>query len=339
VDATLLWLQLAGTAGIILFAATFMAGSADVIAIRTGLGRTFIGVVMLATATSLPELGTGVSSIVWLGEPDLAAGDAFGSNIFNLLIIGLLDFFWRDGPLLNRVSLTAALIGALGILTMGLAAASIFLHGELDFAIANYISPMTLVILAAFAVSMWIIYRAERGDGASEDRGASEGEAQPSSSLQRAFVVYGISAAAVVVAAIWLANTGDSLADELGLERSFIGTQFLALSTSLPELAASIAAIRLGAPELAISNVLGSNLFNMGFILFADDIVYTDGPLWEIVAPVHIFTAVIAMLMTAVVIIALLSQERGRPGRFFTFEAVMLAALYLGGSVLIFQLA
>ena len=105
------------------------------------------------------------------------------------------------------------------------------------------------------------------------------------------------------------------------------------------KLAASIAAIRLGAPELAISNVLGSNLFNMGFILFIDDAIYVDGPIWEVVASVHVFTALAAVLMTAVVIIALMTQERGRPGRFFTFEAVMLVALYLGASALVYQLA
>lgn len=332
-DATLLWVQLAAAAGIILFAATFMASSADVIAIRTGLGRTFIGVVMLATATSLPELGTGVSSIVWLDEPDLAAGDAFGSNVFNLLIIGLLDFFWRNGPLLNRVSAGAVLIAGLGILMIGLAGASIFLHQELDFEIGSFISPMSIAILGAFVVSMWVLYKSEQGNDDTEE------EAEPDSSMQRAFMVYGASATTVVVAAIWLANVGDGLAEELSLERSFVGTQFLALSTSLPELAASIAAIRLGAPELAISNVLGSNLFNMGFILFIDDAVYADGAVWEVVDPVHVFTAILAMLMTAIVIIALVTQERGRPGRFFTFEAVMLVGLYIAGSTLIFQMS
>ena len=80
--AASLWLQLLGAAGIILVASTFLAKSADVIAIKTGLGRSFIGVVLLATATSLPELGLGVSSITLYDAPDLAAGDAFGSNIF-----------------------------------------------------------------------------------------------------------------------------------------------------------------------------------------------------------------------------------------------------------------
>jgi cation:H+ antiporter len=328
-----LWIQLAIAAGAILWAASYMAGAADVIAIRTGLGRTFVGVVMLATATSLPELGIGVTSIAALGEPDLAVGDAFGSNLFNLLIIGLLDFFWRDGPLLNRVSSSAVLVGALGILVIGIAATTIFAHQGSTFANDFVLSPLSVVLLLTFAAAMYILYRSEQNGENSEE------EDEPTQSLGRAFGIYGISAAVVVVAAVWLAFVGDSLAAELGLQRSFIGTQFLALSTSLPELAASIAAIRLGAPELAISNLLGSNLFNMGFILFIDDAVYVDGPIWEVVASVHVFTALAGILMTAVVIIALMTQERGRPGRFFTFEAVMLVALYLGASALVYQLA
>jgi len=332
-DAAGIWIQLAIAAGVILWAASYMAGAADVIAIRTGLGRTFVGVVMLATATSLPELGIGVTSIAALGEPDLAVGDAFGSNLFNLLIIGLLDFFWRDGPLLNRVSSSAVLVGALGILVIGIAATTIFAHQGSTFANDFVLSPLSVVLLLTFAAAMYILYRSEQNGENSEE------EDEPTQSLGRAFGIYGISAAVVVVAAVWLAFVGDSLAAELGLQRSFIGTQFLALSTSLPELAASIAAIRLGAPELAISNVLGSNLFNMGFILFIDDAVYVDGPIWEVVASVHVFTALAGILMTAVVIIALMTQERGRPGRFFTFEAVMLVALYLGASALVYQLA
>jgi cation:H+ antiporter len=334
-DATVLWVQLAAAAAVILLAAQFMAQAADTIAIRTGLGHAFVGVVMLATATSLPELGTGISSIVILDEPDLAAGDAFGSNLFNLLIIGLLDFFWRDGPLLNRVSITSVVVAALGILAIGFAAAGIFIHHEADFASDWLLSPVTIVMVAVFAVAMFIVYRIELAGGS----GGAKDEREPSQKLRRALGAYALSATTVVIAAIWLANIGDSLADELGIERSFVGTQFLALSTSLPELAASVAAIRLGAPELAISNVLGSNLFNMGFVLFVDDVAYTSGPLWADVSTVHIFTALAAVLMTAVVIVALVTQERGRPGRFFTFEALMLVGLYIVTSVLVFDLA
>ena len=162
-DATVLWIQLAAATAVILIAAQFMAQAADTIAIRTGLGRTFVGVVMLATATSLPELGTGISSITLLDEPDLAAGDAFGSNLFNLLIIGLLDFFWRDGPLLNRVSITSVVVAALGILAIGFAGAGVFIHHEVDFASEWILSPVSIVIVAVFAIAMFIVYRIERG--------------------------------------------------------------------------------------------------------------------------------------------------------------------------------
>ena len=332
-DVTVLWMQLATAAAVILFSARFMAQAADTIAIRTGLGRGFVGVVMLATATSLPELGTGVSSIVLLDEPDLAAGDAFGSNLFNLLIIGLLDLFWRDGPLLNRVSITSVVVAALGILAIGFAAAGIFIHHEADFASEWILSPISIVIVAVLAISMFIVYRIELSNSGGED------EDEPPQTMRRALGTYALSAATVVIAAIWLATVGDDLAQELGIERSFVGTQFLAVSTSLPELAASVAAIRIGAPELAISNVLGSNLFNMGFVLFLDDVAYTSGPLWADVATVHIFTALAAVLMTAVVIVAVTMQERGRPGRFFTFEALMLVGLYVVTSALVFDLA
>ena len=148
-----------------------------------------------------------------------------------------------------------------------------------------------------------------------------------------------VSAGVILGSAVWLAQTGDSIAEEMGWEASFVGTQFLALSTSLPELATAVAAVRLNAPTLAISNVLGSNLFNMGFILFIDDAVFTEGVLWSNVSQIHTLTSIVAVIMTAVVIIALINRARTRPNRFWTFEAVMLIGLYVAASILVFQLA
>ena len=87
-----------------------------------------MGVVLLASATSLPELGTGISSISIVGDPDLAAGDAFGSNLFNLLIIGLMDLWWRNGPVLNAFGTTAVMVATLGILVIGAATLAITFH-------------------------------------------------------------------------------------------------------------------------------------------------------------------------------------------------------------------
>ena len=349
----LLWLQLAGAAAFILVASNFLAKSADVIAFKTGLGRAFIGVILLATATSLPELGTGVSAIALFDEADLAAGDAFGSNLFNLLIIGLLDLYWRNGPILNSVSITAAVVGALGMAVIALAAIGMLIHSSTtamsSTAMSSWpVGPASVVTLIVFLIAMYLIYRFEQRPRGAGDRGEEEaqrdtpenGEHQyADASLSRASVTYLLAAAVVVGAAVFLSYTGDRIAEEMGWKASFVGTQFLAFSTSLPELAASFAAIRINAPELAITGVLGSNLFNMGFILFMDDLALAGAPLLGNVSSIHPLTAVIAILMTAVVIVAVLNRGRSRPSRYWTGEALLLIGLYAAASALVFLLA
>ena len=331
-----LWIVLAGLAGTILVSATQLNKNADIIAFITGLGRSFVGVVLLATATSLPELATGVSSVLSVGGSggaDLAAGDAFGSNLFNLLIIGVLDLMWRRGPILSSLGSAPALVGVLSVVLIALGGIGILIHGNLSLAESWPVSPVSLVLILVFLAALFAIFKEEQGTDSYEEQNI-----YASASLTRASLVYGTSALIVVIAAYFLAHTGDSLADKMGWEKSFMGTQFLALSTSLPELAASIAAIRIMAPELAISNLLGSNLFNMGFVLFLDDVAYTDGPLWSVVSPVHSVTAIIAILMTTAVLVPVISKAKVSIGRIVTLECVVLLALYVVSSILVFSI-
>lgn len=338
-----LWAQLLIAAAIILFASNYLAKSADIIAIKTGLGRSFIGVVMLATATSLPELGLGISSITLVNAPDLAVGDAFGSNVFNLLIIGILDLFWRNGPILNSVGRSPAMIAALGILIISITLLAAFIHTHTGSALSDwFISPLTIAMFVAFAVSMYVIYLNGNGNG----NGASHHVPEPQerdyaeTSLSRSFGIYAAAAAVIALSAIWLAASGEGIAHAMGWQASFVGTQFLALSTSLPELAASFAALRINAPDLAISNVLGSNLFNMGFILMVDDFAVGGKPLWAAVSDIHEMTATFAILMSAIIIIGILSRGRPRlPHKFITYESILLIGIYLITSVLVFSLS
>ena len=334
-DLALLWLQLVAAAAVILVTAHFMARSADVIAEKTGLGRSFIGVVMLATATSLPEVGTGISSILLVGEVDLAAGDAFGSNLFNLMIVGLLDIYWRRGPVLSYVTATSSMVGVLGILIISMAIIGMIVHDLTTATSTWYVSPVSFLMFGAFLVAMYLIFRAEQSEAS-----ASSASVEPAAtlsytdeSISKSLIIYAASAATVVGAAIWLAHTGDGIA-------SFVGTQFLALSTSLPEIAASFAALRLGAPEMAITNVLGSNLFNMGFVLFLDDIAFTEGVLWRGISDIHILSAIIAVVMTSIVVVgiqtAALKMDR-RP--IITAEGAAMILLYITVSVLFFYFA
>ena len=337
----LLWLQFVAAAAFILLAAHFLASSADTVAERTGLGRSFIGVVMLATATSLPELATGVSSIVWLDAPDLAIGDAFGSNLFNLMIIGLADLYWQNGPVLNAVSRTSVMVGALGAGLITLAALAIFIYSETGVTADWYLSPLTIVLILGFVAAMFLIYRHDRRT--QEAEAANQAGPEPESgrggqSLSRALLIYAASAAVVVAAAIWLANTGEQIAETMQWEESFVGTQFLAIATSLPEIGTSFAALRLNAPDLAITNVLGSNVFNMGIVLFFDDLAFTGGAVWSAVSTVHLLSGLIAVLMTMVVIVGVMTRNRSRKGRFWTPEGATLVGGYAAASALLFLL-
>ena len=157
-------------------------------------------------------------------------------------------------------------------------------------------------------------------------------------SLSIAVVTYLIAAFLVIGSAIWLATIGAQLTDLLGWDESFMGTQFLAAATSLPELATSIVALRILAPELAITNLLGSNLFNMGFVLFLNDAAHSSGPIWEVASQIHILTATLSILMTAIVVLGVVNRPRGsRPGP-ITLESMMLIGFYVIASVLVFNL-
>ena len=332
VTLALLWLALAGAAAAILLFSRLLVSSADVIADRTGLGRSFVGVMMLATATSLPELVTGVSSILLVDQPDLAAGDAFGSNLVNLVIIGIIDLLWRNGPILVAVGRGPIVVGFLGIAVVGCTIVAMLAHNATSFAETWPVSPVSLALFLVFLFGMFVIYRQE--EAPQEEVSEKSGEALP-----RAFGKYTVAMLVIVGAAVVLAETGDRLAHEMGWEASFVGTQFLAISTSLPEFAASYAAVRIGAPDLAIANLLGSNLFNMGFVLFIDDVAYADGPLWSEIAGIHLLTAGFAVVMTVVVLAGLFAHRRERREGRFTWESLALIVLYVAASVLVFGLA
>ena len=122
--------------------------------------------------------------------------------------------------------------------------------------------------------------------------------------LRAAALHYGIAAVAVVGAALWLPRLGAELARQTGLGEEFVGSLFIAITTSLPEIAVSLAAVRLGAIDLGIGNVLGSNLFNL-LILGLDDVFYRHDPLLAAVPPSHSVTIVAVVVMNGLFLVGL----------------------------------
>lgn len=321
-----IWLLLAFVSTVIVVAGYFLSGYGDVIAEKTGLSGSWVGLALLATVTSLPELVTGISSVAAAHEMDIAVGDVLGSCVFNLLILALLDAVYRKGSIFTESRKGHLVIAAYGILLIGMSAAGLLLAqtGRMP-ALAHvglYAPALVLVYLAAMRAA----FRYEREEVAEFE--AAQAERYPDVTLRQAGARYAVAAAAVVAAGSMLPFIAADLADQMGWSHSFVGTQFVAAVTSLPEVTVTFAALRLGAIDMAIANLLGSNLFNIA-ILAVDDVFYLPGPLLADVSPVHTVTALAAIAMSAVVVIGLLTRPRERIGGIMGWPSLALVAIYL----------
>lgn len=320
------WLQFAIVSGVIVVAGYHLSRYGDVIAEKTGLSGSWIGLALLATVTSLPELVTGISSVAAAHEPDIAVGDVLGSCVFNLLILALLDAVYRKGSIFAGGRKGHLLIAAYGILLIAMSAAGLLLAQAGRMPALAHVGLYAPAIVLVYLAAMHAAFRYEREDVAEFE--AAEAARYPGITLRQAGARYAVAAVAVVAAGSMLPFIAADLADLMGWSRSFVGTQFVAAVTSLPEITVTFAALRLGAIDMAIANLLGSNLFNIA-ILAVDDAFYLNGPLLAHVSPVHAVTALAAIAMSAVVVIGLLTRPRGRIGGVMSWPGLALLAIYL----------
>lgn len=333
----MIWVEFFVCATSITTAGYFLSKYGDVIAEKTGLGRAWIGAILIAGMTSLPELASGVSAVVWLDAPNLAAGAVLGSCLFNLMLIAVMDLTYQPGRVLAKAQDVHILSGGLGVLLLGMVAMGVLIGPELNGMGAWGISLLSILILVVYAIGARMIAGLEK-ERMGEVLALEARELDYSHiSIRKAYASFILSGAAVILLGIWLSSIGDRLADTTGLSRSFVGNLFLATSTSLPEIAASLAAIRLGAIDLAIGNVLGSNLFNI-VLLAVYDIADGHTNFWASLNNANGFAAVMTMMMTGVIIISLMYRASPRTPYRFSWDGVALIALYAGSIFMLYLL-
>jgi cation:H+ antiporter len=297
----MIWLQFLATAMVIVVAGSRLARYGDVLGEKTGLGRSWIGVVLLAATTSLPELMTGFGATALASLPDIAVGDVLGSCMFNLLILSLMDAIQPE-PLSARAHQSHALSIGFGLVLIGIA--GIGLAGGAALPASGSIGLYSPLLVAVYFISMRVIFTHEKNRRLREAQEVAEELQFAGISTRSAALHYAGAAALVVAAALWLPQLGAQLARETGLGEAFVGSLFIAITTSLPEIVVSLAAVRLGAIDLGVGNVLGSNLFNL-LILGLDDVWYRDGPLLAAVSPAHNVAIVAIVMMNGFFLIGL----------------------------------
>ena len=297
----MIWAQFAAAALVIIVAGVRLARYGDVLGEKTGLGRRWIGVVLLAATTSLPELFTGFGATAIAALPDIALGDVLGSCMFNLLILSLMDAVQPE-PLSTRAHQGHALSIGFGLLLIGIAGVGLIADEQIPA--IGWVGLYSPVLIAVYLVAMRIIFAHERHRRLRETREVAEELQYAKTTTRSAAVQYSLAAVAVVAAALWLPRLGAELARQTGLGEAFVGSVFIAVTTSLPEIVVSLAAVRMGALDLGIGNVLGSNLFNL-LILGLDDVFYRRGPLLADAGASHGISVVAIVMMNALFLIGL----------------------------------
>lgn len=327
----MVWLQFAACLAIIIVTGTRLSRYGDIIAEKTGLGHVWVGIVLLATITSLPEVATGISSVAIVKNPDLAIGDLFGASLINLVIIVLLDVLYTKGPILHFLGTGIVLATILSMLLIAAAATSIFLaHNVFSPSILGLVGIYSPMLFCLYLISQYILFRFKSGQTGPAADADSQSDRYTSVSLKKTLLYFGVSAGVIVGAGIWLGLIGDQIADSTGLKASFVGTLFLAISTTAPEMVVSISSIRLGAPEMAVANVVGSNLFNIGVIIFLNDLFFSGKPILEYVSAGHILTALFALMMSSIVIIGILFRPKTWMRSWVGIDTTFMAILYIG---------
>lgn len=322
----MVWLVFFASSIVLVAAAVKLAQYGDVIAVRTRLGGMFIGVLLLAGATSLPEMLTMINSFR-LDAPGLAAGSIFGSNMFNMLLLAVLDLVNQQARILRRVAMTHALTAALASAMIALSV--FFILGDIPLQI-GWMGLDSLILILVYIGGIRLIQL----NGQVSSTTVELPQEKPVMPLWRALLGFAIATAVLVVITPQLARSSKEIGEITGLGSGFVGTTLLATVTSLPEMVAVVAAARIGAYDMAVGNLFGSNVFNM-FALGLADAFYTPGRFLGAIDPAFALVAMLGLLLTLLALIGNIARVERRLG-FVEADALLILVVYFGGMLFLF---
>ncbi len=324
------WLQFFLCAAIIIYAGSRLTRNAAVVAENTGIGTAWTGALMLPLATSLPELITTISA-VFIDAPDLALGNILGSCLFNLSLLAVIDIASGKGPLTARINQGHIVTASLSISTVCLAS---FAMLGVVYLPLGWVGIETLLIAVVFILGNRMLYNYERKNFTLQKAEKNLHKVENAVSTGRALLNFSLAAGLIVITGVLITDASDRIAVETGLGHTFVGTIFLAISTSLPETVTTLAAVRLGYLDMAVANVFGANFMNI-FIVFLADMLYRPEPLLYNVSGDHLASALMVILISAIVIFGIVYRSEKKIGR-IGFDTLLVLTGYLTAVYLLF---
>lgn len=337
-DMPTLWLLcgMGAASALVVWCGVRLVRYGDALGARYNLSRTWIGVIVLAMITSLPELVVTLSAQLAVARPRIAMGNVCGSNLINLCIFAVMDFCAGAGAISGRLGRRLLRPAMMGLLCMGIAVLGFLLAIAGAERWADLLGwPVSAAILLVCITAM---VRTDRSDEVSEEPAEIPvmGRAGPVRALGARFA---LTTALLVVSAIVLILLADSLVERrlhlwgasFTLGETVVGIIGLAFVTSLPELVVCLAAVRMGALDMAVGNLLGSNIFNIMLLPLAH-FVRPTRPFWSAALPVHGLALGAAMVLTCIIAAGI---RRGSKRGFLRmgWDAVLVAII--GGSALV----
>ena len=284
----------------------------DLLDKKTRLSGAFIGGILLSAVTSLPELFTSISSTLFLNAPELCLGNILGSDLFNVAFFSVIVLVCLRRFLQGTISKNHAVILALVLVCYAALAANAFGILRVEF---WSISITSVIILICYLLSIRFL----SGEGGEEDE-----ETTSPLTLKQIIVRFVLVSIGIVVTSILITYATDAISDRLHLAQGFAGALLLGVATSLPELSSTIALFRIGNYDIAVGNIVGSNIFNL-LIRVVADILYVGSGLYTFSDP----STQALMLCGAVAMVSTLALLRFR-GRVLTAVcAVVTTVSYL----------
>lgn len=301
----------------------------DVLATLTGWGRLFVGSILIAMATSLPEVSTSISAVrLHQPNPELAVGNVLGANMINMFTLSLVALFFGGRRFLQRVAPQQGYLILLAALMTGLAVLFGSLRWEASF---WQVGPASGILLVVFLAGMWVVYRTRP-----QNLAATGEQGQQSMSLATAWLRFGLVSAGVVLAGIFLAWSADRIADITGVASSTLGILAVSVVTTMPEAASTVAAVRMGAVDLGVGGLYGSCAFNVTILAVADPF-YRGGVVINRTEPAHFVAGGVAIVLILAGL-ALIMGWRRIGNTAASVSLALMALTYIAGAVVVVRL-
>ncbi|MBD3425969.1 MAG: hypothetical protein GF409_01905 [Candidatus Omnitrophica bacterium] len=288
----MVWLEFIFCGSILTFFAYNLCKEGVVLSEKTNIEKGLIGMLFLAIATSFPEIVTSAAAIFTLGRIGLGYGDIIGSVMVNLMILLALDFAIGKGRILLCVSrvnkMTGVFVFVAGLIIMLVA---LIRFAGVDFPSIGRFGLENLFVVAIYLIALGVIRRSGRPPEHHIFPEVRESFWQ----IWGKFIFFLLT---VMVLGVWMAKSGEKIVVETGLSQTFTGTLLLGLATSLPEIIVSFTALRASSIDMAVGNILGSNLFDLCIIPLLD--LLTERPILGMLTGGQVLATIFAVLLCGI---------------------------------------